>query len=515
MTTSTGLTPRECVRLLIEYRQRWIVPMVICGVLATGYAIVKPRYWQASQALVVRSEVSGPSQGKPGKFSDVYEMRTFQETILELAKSRQVLNATLKAVEEAETEQPAQEPTSMEIQSLRKHFSLLPPKGAEFGKTEIFYLSVQDKDRDRSVRLVDELCKQLDLRLRGLRNEQAQSVVAELEMQVKLASAAHDTETASLEKFEVAIGLDLGELRMLHTASSGQSELRQQTVALETEHRVSEAQVHQAKQLLEVLRSAQNSPEALVAMPSSLLKSQPTLRSLKDGLISAQLRAARLAGTRTAEHPQMQAATKAVERVRNDLHAELQVAIKGVEIDLEVTREHSQMLGEHLANVQRRLNGLAQHRAEYTNRVAAVENSREVIAQARKQLGELRAVQVAAQNTKLVTPIDRPEVGDNPIGLGRSSLVMAGTLGGFILGMGCLFLTVSPIPTIPEPAVAEAVVNRGQAERGSWPGVANESFGYPSAVTTSATTAEVSGNTTIVSEVFNEHMATTEDLSVF
>ncbi len=512
MTTSAGLTPRECVRLLIEYRQRWIVPMVICGMLATGYALVMPRYWQASQALAVRSEVSGPSQGNPGKFSDLYEMRTLQETILELAKSRHVLTATLKAVEEAETEQPAEEPTPAKIKSLRKHLSLLPPKGAEFGKTEIFYLSVKDKDRDRAVRLVDELCQQLDLRLRDLRNEQAQSVVAELEMQVKLANTAHNTETASLEKFEAAIGPDLGELRMLHAASSGQSELRQQAVALETEHRITEARVHQAEQLLDVLRSAQNSPEQLVAMPSSLLESQPTLRSLKDGLISAQLRAARLTGTRTAEHPQMRAATKAVERVRNALHNELQVAIKGVEIDLEVTREHSQTLGNHLANVQRRLNGLAQHRAEYTNRVAAVENSREVIAQARKQLGELRAVQVAAQNTKLVTPIDRPEVGDSPIGLGRASVMMAGTLGGFILGMGCLFLTVSPAPNDPDAAAA-VTVTREQAERGSWASVAKESFNHPSTLTTSATAAEAFRNTTNDSEVFDEHLATAEDLS--
>ena len=130
-----GLTPGECYRLLVEHRRKWLLPTVVCGALALGYALVMSRYWEATQGLVVRREVSSSVTNEPGKFADLYEMRTFQETILELAKSQQVLTATLKAVDHQ-----AVEPTAKDIEKLRKRLSLLPPGGAEFGKTEVCYL---------------------------------------------------------------------------------------------------------------------------------------------------------------------------------------------------------------------------------------------------------------------------------------------------------------------------------------------------------------------------------------
>ncbi len=521
-TTSAGLTPQECLQLLIKYRLRWIVPTIACAVLATGYALVMSRYWQASQALVVRNEVSAPSSRQPGKFSDLYEMRTFQETIFELAKSRQVLAATMKLVEESETGEIAKEPTTKKINVLRNRLKLSPPDGAEFGKTEVFYLSVKDKNRDHAVRLVDELCQQLDQRLRQLRNNQAESIITELEMQVELSSAALKIETAKLEAFETEVGSDLGELRMLHSASSGQSDLRQQTVTIETEYRRSTQEVRQIEQLLTVLRSTQDSPEQLIAMPSTLLISQPTLRSLKDGMVAAQLRVARLAGTRTPEHPQWKAATKAVEQIREDLHNELQVAIQGLEIELGLNRERTKSLSVRLADVQRRLIGLAQHRAEYTNRLAAVENSRAVLTQTRKQLSEIRAVQVAAQNTRLVTPLDRPEVGDYPVGIGRASVVLVGTFGGFAFGLGFLFFTVAPTPIAPEYTTAKPTSPK-QAEQSFRSGFPEKkSSTYPTTLpkvavsstpTTSAAIVDAFGTRPIANEVTGEPSVTASDSS--
>lgn len=445
MTSSNpaGLTPAECVRLLAVHRRRWIVPTLVCAVLATAYALVMTRFWQATQALVVRQEVTTATTGKPGKFADLYEMRTFQETILELAKSRQVIDATLRAVAQAD----GNEPTDRDVESFRKRLSMLPPGGAEFGKTEVFYLGVKDKNRDQAVKLVRELSRQLDARLRQLRDEQAQSVIAELEKQVELATAAQEFQTKRLAEFETEVGSDLGELRLLHSAASGQSDLRQQAVELESESRVAAAKVHEAEQLLVVLKLAQKDPEQLVAMPSSLLTSQPTLRRLKDGLVDAQLRAARLGSTRTDLHPQVQAATAAVEQIRRDLHAELQVAISGIQIELDLSRSRYIDLKDQLHQIDVRLAGLAERRAEYSNRVAAVDNSRQVLDQARKQLIEARAEQVAASSASLVTVLDQPDGGTHPVGIGRTSVLLVGTVGGLILGLGLTFLTVTP--TVP------------------------------------------------------------------
>lgn len=420
------------------------MPTAVCAVLSTVFALLMTRYWQADQALVVRHEVTSSSTGQPGDFADLYEMRTFQETILELAKSRQVISATLRAVAQAESSSVNAEPTEKTVVAFRKRLTMSPPGGAEFGKTKVFYLGVKDKNRERAIRTVGELSRQLDLRLRQLRNDQAQSVVAELEQQVELANRSHQVQTRQLEEFESQVGSDLGELRMLHGGFSGQSDLRQQTVALESESRLATARVREAEQLQVVLQTAQREPEQLIAMPNSLLTSQPTLRRLKDGMVDAQLRAAQLGGTRTAKHPQVMAANEAVLHIRSDLHNELRVAIQGVEIELGLSRGRSADLQKQLQQVHNRLANLAQHRAEYSNRVSALENSRAVLDHARKQLTEARAEQVAANSASLVAPIDRPDAGTHPVGMGRTSVLMLGTLGGLILGLGWTFLTVSP-----------------------------------------------------------------------
>ncbi|MCC6493538.1 MAG: hypothetical protein IT424_11010, partial [Pirellulales bacterium] len=77
-TPFPSLTPRELVRLLVAKRALWIAPSIACGLLAAAYSLVMPRYWEASQALVVRQETAGSRGPTPGKFADLYEMRTMQ-----------------------------------------------------------------------------------------------------------------------------------------------------------------------------------------------------------------------------------------------------------------------------------------------------------------------------------------------------------------------------------------------------------------------------------------------------
>ena len=440
-----GLTPAECLRLLVEHRNKWLLPTVACGVLALGYALVMSRYWEASQGLMVRPEVSASHSNEPGKFADLYQMRTFQETILELAKSQQVISATLNAVDATTAK-----PTPEAIEKMRKRLSLLPPGGAEFGKTEICYLQVKDTNRERALQLVAEFAKQIDSRLHRLQAEQSQSLSDELQQQVHLAQTALETETTKLSEVEAGMGADLGELRLLNASFSGQSDLRQQGVSLQNDRRNAELEFHKAEQLLVVLQTAQEKPEQLIAMPSSLLQSQPTLRRLKDGLVDAQLRAARLAGTRTADHPQVHAAKASVETIQADLHQELSVAIRGVEVDLDLNRNRMTQLEKQHQNVLQRLARLAGMRASYANHTAAVENSRKVLGQAQKQLGEVNATLVAAHSASLVTPIDQPETGPYQAGPGRASIVLLGTFGGFALGLGWLFLTVVPTPTVED-----------------------------------------------------------------
>jgi polysaccharide biosynthesis transport protein len=367
-------------------------------------------------------------------------MRTLQETILEVAKSRQVVVGTLKAVDER-TNGVAMEPDAEEIEKFRERLKMLPPHGGEFGKTEVFYFYVKDPNRDRAIELVGELCKQLDEALRQLRTERAKGLVVELQQQVDLAAEMNAEQTVKLSALEKEAGSDLGELRMLHTSSSGQSELRTEVVQLEADLRKFKTQVRESGELLKLLQGAQEDAQQLIATPNSLLTSQPALRQLKDGLIKSQINTARLEGTRSAEHPQVKAAVESEKQIQDDLHRELAAAIQGAEVEQDLAEQRVTATEARLQNLQLRLEKLAAQRAEYANRVAAVENSRASLNLARHNLSTAKAAEAAAQGSSLVTRIGQPETGPYPVGPGRTVITAAGAVAGMMLGAGLIFFS--------------------------------------------------------------------------
>ena len=86
--------PYEVLGILATHWRRLLAPAVVLGVMAAVYAAVSPPTWQASQALMIRNEAAN-SDSAQGKFSRSDEMKTVQETILELVKSRVVLAGAL------------------------------------------------------------------------------------------------------------------------------------------------------------------------------------------------------------------------------------------------------------------------------------------------------------------------------------------------------------------------------------------------------------------------------------
>ena len=458
---ASGMTPREIIRILWDYRKWWITTTAACVVVSVVYALVMTRYWEATQGLVVRQEVSSVPGEQPGKFASLYDMRTMQETILELAKSRHVVVATLNQVGTGEGE-IAGETDDEAIDKFRQRLKMLPPNGAEFGQTEVFYFTFRDPSRERAIAVVTALCDQLDIRLGQLRDERAQSIIAELEKRVELARTAHTDQSRRLNEFEASVGADLGELRMLHSAASGQSDLRQQLVQLESEARQYEVRADEAKKLLDLLQSAEKNTERLIALPNSLLESQPALRRLKDGLVDAQLRTARLSGTRSSEHPHVKAAVASEERIRSDFRRELETAVASAKVDVELFHRRYENATSELHDVQSRLDNLADLRTEYSNYLAAVESSRAVLDHARQSLGEVRATQAAAHSASLVSRIDTPETGPYPVGTGRTMVVALGMVFGVILGLGLVFLVAEPAinaPRTPSAAAAASPVD--------------------------------------------------------
>jgi len=446
----TQLNVRTILTNLKQHYRVWLIPAVLCFAAATTFAFLRKDTWKASQAILVRDEAGG-SIDRLGRFASADAMKTAQETILEIARNQAVIAAALKEVgpapdtnKQSDAAARGSWPTVSDIESLQDAIAVSAPKGAEFGKTEVIYLSVKAHERDRAIALTSAVCDQLEARLQELRDKKARSIIDELARTVQLAQTDLDTATKKLETMEQEVGSDLGELRMLNDLGSGDSNLRTALNQIKIELRQAKT-VHEAsQQLLDTLMAAQAAPEHLVATSNRLTESQPALKRLKEGLVDAQLRTAQLLGKMSADHPEVQAAIAAENEVREHLHGELAIAIRGLTEELKVSGTLVASLEKQQADITSRLSRLAGLRARYGNLVAEVRQRSEILAKAEKELADARASQTAARSTSLLTRLDQPVTGGSPQGPSRAMISLAGLVGGLVTGFGCVLL-VAPI----------------------------------------------------------------------
>jgi uncharacterized protein involved in exopolysaccharide biosynthesis len=452
--SGAALHPADFVRLLRTHIRWWAVPAVVFAVLAGAYSLVAPREWHATQALIVRPEAASVSEERPGKFADLSEMKTLQETILELAKSKSVIEATLCEVGPLNSSSvSAQWPTELDVQNFRDDIDMRPPGGAEFGKTEVFYLSVRNSNRDRASVLATALCKQLEARMQELRDQRAQSVMAELQRTVSMADGDLAVQIGRLSAFEAKVGADLAELRGLNAETAGQGQVSQELQAIETERRANESHLRENERLLKLLVAADGNPQQLLATPNSLLVSQPAVSQLKNALINAQIHTANLLGSRAEAHPYVIAAREAEVSIRSQLNSEVAVAIRGLQVEIELSADSEKSLADKYVAARERMSHLAEGRAEYANLVASVQNHTRLVETARKNLADARARQASAHSASMISRIDGVEAGVWPSGPTRKTITAAGGLGGLLLGFGCVFLFANPVSSRTENVV--------------------------------------------------------------
>jgi polysaccharide biosynthesis transport protein len=451
--------------LLRVHTLRWMLPAVAIAAVVGVYAVVRHATWEASQALMVRNEASN-AEKSPGKFSYPDEMKTVQETVLEIAKSRGVLASALREVgPPADCQTPDAWPTERDVVEVRKNIQLAPPKGAEFGKTEVFYLNVRAEDRERSVALNEAIVKQLQARFQELRDAKAQSMVEELTKTVALAKADLDRATVKVEATEKRVGSDLADLRSMQDTAASDSALRRSGEEIRAQLRDNVLADKTSRQLLAVLTGAEGDSGRLVAMPNRLLESHPSLRRLKDGLIDAQLHTSSLLGTMSNSHPKVLAAKESEEEIGRAVHRELEIARRGVEVELRVLADRRTLLEEQLAKTNDRLNTLAGVRASYANDVAETKNRAVLLECAEQNLAEASATRASAKAASLISRIDTPDAGIRPVGPSRAMIALGGVLAGLLVGFGVVFLSLPAAATAP--ATAAAFASNGHRGNGS------------------------------------------------
>lgn len=436
---------RQFAASLKRHPRLWLGPAVAATSLAVLYALFAPHAWKASQALMVREEAGGTA-GRQGRFDSSDAMKNAQETILELARNNTVVTAALsQAGPPPDCRDPQAWPAPDDVRAAQDAIAVTAPQGAEFGRTEVIYLSVAAAGRQRAIDLAGAVCGALDSHLQGLRDRKAKSLVAELQKQARLAQADLDEATRKLQAMESEVGSDLGELRNLNDSGRGDSNLRITMARLKDAVRAARAALVARQQQLDLLASARQDPHALVSAPNELLESQPALRRLKEGLVDAQLRTAQILGQMSADHPLAKAALAAEQEVKQKLHKELEAATLGLQADLKMGQVRADDLDRQLADVQGRLDRLAGLRATYANLVNEVRQKGEVLEKTNKALADAQASRAAAQSCSLLTRLDAPQADTRPIGPSRALVVLGGLLGGLLAGAGLVFLLDPPV----------------------------------------------------------------------
>lgn len=461
-----AVNANDLIRTLTRYPWRIALPTILVTAAAVAYAILRQPTWEATQAVLVLNDASAAATG-PGKFQHPEEMKSSQETILELALSRDVLLKVLKVVgppSERTTADPW--PTDLEIDDFRASIKLTPPKGAEFGKTEIFYLKARNHDRGRAIHLVAALSEQLKRGAGALRDAKAASMLSELNQTVVLAESDLDQATKRLVQLEKQVGGDLVDLRILHVSPGGEGDLNRTQVDAHNELRQARVNQNVSRQVAELLAEAQKNPTALLAAPAIVFESQPALRRLKDGLVDAQLRTASLLGGMTPGHPLVMASRQAENLIHEEIVREVKIAARSVQSEIQLCGGRVDVLEDHLVSLDGRMRRLAEVRAEYSNLASRVDHRQGLLEAAEQRLADVRASQAVARDSSPITCVGEPDGGVRPVGPGKTAICLGGLFGGLMAGLAWVLISV-PWPTSSDGSTP--------LRRGSMPGGSAES----------------------------------------
>ncbi|XZE22613.1 GumC family protein [Pirellulaceae bacterium SH449] len=453
----TNPAVKSILRGILVWAPLWILTTIIFGALGVGYAFfLKTDTYIASQALLVRDEANGAVM-RLGRFQSQTEMKAAQETILEMAKSHQVVREALLAVGERPKLMKWFLPSALEgefpspelvEETAKRSIEVHAPKGTEFGTTEIIYLDVKSDSKAHAMQLNKALCDALESRLQQVRRVRADGVILELESAKDARRVALAEATRDLLEAERAAGSDLTDLRGLTETVGGSSSARAELEQIKNEIRQSES----ARQTLlsdrDMLVKASEDPQGFLVAPGSVLSAHPGLRRMREGLADSQIQGAYILGKFTEDHPSAIASKSAQAAIASRFSHELQAAIITVDADLSLAEVRLQRLEAQKVKAEARLANLAESRAAYANLVAEVKSKTTLLESAERDLAGAQAARVASLSTSLLTRLDAPIVSDKPIGPGRTTLSGLSAIAGLVFGLGVVF-AITPIDLGP------------------------------------------------------------------
>ncbi len=444
---------RSLIRGVVVWAPLWVTTTVLFGVMGMGYAFfLKQDNYLASQALLVRDEATGAVM-RLGRFQSQAEMKAAQETILEMAKSQQVVRDALITVGPPKVFSSwlnwGEYPSKDLVEEVAKSsISVHAPKGTEFGVTEVIYMDVKANARDEALAMSKALTDALEARLQQVRKARADGVLAELIYARDSAKRELADSTSRLHEIESEAGSDLSDLRGMTESNAGSVTSRAELDQAKNDLRQAEISKQSLLADREMLVRATKDPTSFIVAPGAILNSQPGLKRLREGLVDAQLSGSQLIGKFTENHPSVVASLSAQSSIVTRFLEELKASIAGVDSDISLVDGRIYHLEAQKKSAQQRLAKLADSRAPYANLLSEVKSKAGTLESSERELAEVQAARDSSVSTSLLTRLDSPVVSDRPLGPGKMTITGLCTIAGFVFGLGIVF-AVTPIDASP------------------------------------------------------------------
>lgn len=436
--------------------------VTFCTLGGVIFALLSPKVYQASQPFLVRDEISGQFL-KPGRFESVEAMKSAQETIQQITKNPDVLRNALEKVGPSSWFAKKDDyPTFEDIEGFRDNVWISAANGSELGKTEVIQLNVRSTSRERAYQLIEHIGEGVRAQLREVRSRRAASIEAELTAALETAQSYLAETTERVVAMEVELGEDLSELRTLENPSSGEGSLRPSLVKVQTELLTNQTKLDEVNQQIRFFKETLESPEQLTGVPNELLQQFPALGTLKLGLVQAKLDLARISGQYNQSSAQIQQAHQQIETIKQHVHDEIATAVDIALNEKAFVESRLQSLREQQEGLKTRIQRLAKRRAPYANLLAEMKVASEQVRIARTEYSEAVALQRGSEQTDLITQLEQPEVGSQPVSVSRSKVVLGSLGGGVFLSLGLVMLLTAPGQAVSPEQLEELARQRDQ-----------------------------------------------------
>ena len=449
MSGNAPLPWKQILATLFRYLPLWSGCAAVFSGLGYAYTQVRTDSYRASQVLLVRNQANGEDTTM-GKFGSQTELKAAQETILQLARSREVVLAAMERLgpAPAKPNDPPREtpwPSQDDIDEARANVTIAPPKNSEFGATEVIQLETKELSQRRARDFCEYIREALLDSMKTIRTDKSDSVLQELTEARNLALLRQTEANKKLQEIEVRVGSDLGDLRVLSESYGAQSNSQVVLEDLLRDLRQAELDLQKKEELHRILQLGQTEPGKLLIAGGEILGSQPTLKRLKDGMIDAQLEASKLGGRYTGNHPKMRAAITAQQEILSQIRMEITASIDSVKSQVRVAEERINKLQAKRQELAKRMERLAELRSTYSSVTAEARLRTEQLASAEAALTDAEAVFRSAKSTQLLSPLGEIQVTDKPLGPNDTMVLVSAVAMGTMCGFGLVFL-VAPSP---------------------------------------------------------------------